>query len=278
MIYNNFSVTGGHMARQIVVEPHQIIDSTHTLSIQEIRIIQLVLASVYRQRDDIEYIDYVVPLKLYSETFELSVDGTYDAVKDVVAHIMTKTMTLKTKLVDVTAKESSRVIIHWVDRVIYDPIDSTVSIRFHPDLVPLYNNLGKENLYSSYHLENTRLMKSINSIRLFRVLNKWKLAGKYKVSVKELRDLLGIEREMYGNVTDFRSKVIERAMKEINAKSELTVKLEQCKLGKTVTDFIFTIGLKKKGTWEEREVAREKVEEVNAVLAKKKEEARRLCE
>ena len=96
--------------------------------------------------------------------------------------------------------------------------------------------------------------------------------------MKELRDLLGIEREMYGNVTDFRSKVIERAMKEINAKSELTVKLEQCKLGKTVTDFIFTIGLKKKGTWEEREVAREKVEEVNAVLAKKKEEARRLCE
>ena len=234
------------MTKQLVVmEPHQILDSTHDLSLAEIRVLQLTLASIWRdQRDEgigVEYKMYSLTLSDYSEVFGLSPEGTYGDIVDTVKSLMQRILVLKTKLIEPTANDRSKTVVHWVDKAVYDPIASTIAIRFDSELIQILNGLGKENLYSQYELENTSGMSSVLSIRLFRLLNKWKKAKRTSFEVEEFRRLMGVVAGTYTSVADLRNKVINRAIKEINTKTVLKVRVEVEKRGKKIDRFRFII-------------------------------------
>jgi plasmid replication initiation protein len=232
------------MATLVVIEPHQLMDATYNLETTELRLLQLAFANIYMQEGILEDKLYEVDIKQYAEEFNLSHDAAYRALVTASKGIASKTIILKSSLVDKKASKSARDIIPWVHKIRYDPEDSSIKIQWHRELVPLFNDLGAGNLYSKYLLDNTRKMKSIHSIRLFRLLNKWEKQGSISWKLKEFKRLMGLAEDSYTDVRSLRKDVVEKALKDINSKSVLQVEYEVVKEGRKIVGFKFGIGVR----------------------------------
>ena len=92
-----------------------------------------------------------------------------------------------------------------------------------------------------------RPRKSKYSIRLYELVLKWVVTGKTeKYEIEEFRNKIGVTPEEYSHLGDFKKRVIEVAIKEINSKTDIKVELEQFKTGRSVTHFQFKIVKKEK--------------------------------
>lgn len=229
------------MSKLLVIEPHQLLDATYQLDTNEIRLIQLSLAGIYRKNNILEDKLYEINTDEFADVFNISTHAAYQALVDVASSLLSRTIHLKSQLIDPTASKSAKSGIQWISEIRYDPMESCVQLRWHRALIPIINNLGEENLYSSYLLENTRKMKSVHSIRLFRLLNKWTKLKRVTWKVAEFKRLMGIDVDSYTNIVSLRRDVIEKAVKDINNYSELIVDFDADLKGRKIVGFTFAI-------------------------------------
>ena len=85
-------------------------------------------------------------------------------------------------------------------------------------------------------------MKSQYSIRLYEILRSYEFRHKAEFSIDELKELLSAT--CYTRYPDFRRNVLEIAMKEIDALSDIIVTHEMIKEGRKYVRILFTINLK----------------------------------
>ena len=101
-----------------------------------------------------------------------------------------------------------------------------------------------EGNFTSYIQKHTLRFKGSYSHRIYEFLRQWLSFGNKEFSIAELKDRLELDNE-YERIDDFKRRVIDPAIDEINQYSDLWVKYSQRKTGRKVTHFLFTFGLKK---------------------------------
>ena len=77
--------------------------------------------------------------------------------------------------------------------------------------------------------------------RLYELLNQWRQAKKASFDLGVFRGRLGVEDTEYKAMSDFKKRVLDLAVKEINEKSDLKVSYEQVKKGVAIAGFKFKI-------------------------------------
>jgi plasmid replication initiation protein len=229
-----------------VHEPNQLIESFHKLDITELKLLQLCFAGIYFKNGVDRDKFYIVQLQEYAEYFELSHDSAYRAMIDASKSLKSRVIILYTKLLDPKASKTAKRIIGWVDSIEYDTKESSIKIKLHQDLVEVLNNLGRDNPYSAYLLENTRKMTSVNSIRLFRLCNKWKKAGGFSNSLEDLKHLMGFQEEEYKSWDNLRRRVIIPSVDDINKYTELDVEFFTIPRGRKIIKASFNVNNKNK--------------------------------
>ena len=89
------------------------------------------------------------------------------------------------------------------------------------------------------------MLTSGHSITIYEWLKKWVKIGIKEIPVFELKEKLGVhESKSYENFKDFRKRVLEPAIKEINEKSDLIFHYETKKERQKIVSLIFHIQLK----------------------------------
>lgn len=145
---------------------------------------------------------------------------------------------LKTKPLEIRLSEKKRVITSWFNEAVIDDETQEVKISFSKYLVPYLYNL--QSFYTQFSLSNVLPMRSKYSIRLYEYLKSVKSKGhKQTFSVEEIKERVGSEN--YDKYKDFRVRVLERAVEEINTYSDLMVSYKEIKTGRRVTHIEFTI-------------------------------------
>ena len=112
--------------------------------------------------------------------------------------------------------------------------------------MPLITNLERH--FTTYQLEQVKDLTSIYAIRLYELLISWKQKKKLELSLVDLRLKLGIEPNEYKAMNNFKAKVLDLAVSQINEHTDITVKYKQVKQGRTITGFTFTFKQKAKAT------------------------------
>ena len=130
-------------------------------------------------------------------------------------------------------KQTSR----WVSEIGYTEAEASVQLIFAPAIVPLITRL--EEKFTSYELSQVAKLGSKYSMRLYELLIQWKAVGKMTVDLQDLRDKLGLGTTEYKAMCDFKKSVLDLALKQINASTDLKVVYEQHKKGVRVTGFTF---------------------------------------
>lgn len=138
--------------------------------------------------------------------------------------------------------------LQWVEKASYDG-NGTLSVILSPDLQPYL--IGLRNCYTQYRLKNIIGFDSFYAIRLYELLLcRYNMADysneeKFKFTIAEIRELL-LCKDKFPRFPDFRRKVLERALREINDKSDIEISFDLEKNGISYSAIVFNVHLNKK--------------------------------
>lgn len=225
-----------------VVKTNRLIEALQVLSLAEIRLIQL---AIVEARESGLGLDKDTPLRLhgdqYANIFNVSRMTAYDALRDAESRLFDRRFTI----VD---DDGELIKSRWVQDVKYLPRENSIEISLSRVVVRETTRLdGLKQFFTSYTLEQTSLLKSTYSIRMYEILSQWITAKKTPVfEIEKFRQQLGIGVNEYSRMHQFKERVLENAIDEINKKTDLTVKYEQVKSGRNITGFSFKVSKKQK--------------------------------
>lgn len=117
----------------------------------------------------------------------------------------------------------------WIDEKYYHDGEGIVEIQLTPRVTSHLTSLFET--FTSYKVMNIGGLRSIHSIRIYELIAQFKSTGFRKILIDDLRKALGLTESSYPRFNDFRRRVIEHSVSEINEK----------------TDFQVTYSLEKKG-------------------------------
>jgi plasmid replication initiation protein len=240
---------------KLVVKDNALIDACFNLSLVEQRLLLLAITEAREIKSLSSSTPIEVTANQYSTQFKIHEKEAYNALKTACDLLFERRFSY------VDRYKGDRLIkrVRWVSELGYVENRGLVLINLSDTVVSLISRL--ENQFTKYQLNQVSGFKSKYSIRVYELIIKW-LANTItqKYEVVDLREKLGLEPSEYKTMSLFKVNVLDKALTEINAKSDLEVSYEQFKSGRTITHIQFKI----KQKFATDTVKRNKVKEMTA--------------
>ncbi len=129
--------------------------------------------------------------------------------------------------------------VNWFSSFSYE--EGVIEYKFDPLLKPFLLQL--KNNFATYQLKNILSLKSAYSIRMYELLNQYKVIGRRTIEIEELRTLLNIPQTYKsGDLI----RLMKSIKKELTSKTDLTFDFEAIKESRQFKSFEFTIQHNKK--------------------------------
>ena len=221
----------------LVVKTNQLNSAVQNLSLPELRIIQLAIVDA---RETGKGLDTKTPLRIdamrYAEAFETTRQNAYILMKQ-------SGETLFNRRFSFTDKEGKVIKSRWLQDARYLDDEGAIEVCFTRLVVEAITRLdGAEQFFTQYLLNQTSNLNSVYSVRLYELLAQWKAAGKTPLFELELfRGQMGLNDDEYKIMGNFKLRVLDLAVNEINEKTDLTVSYTQEKKGRLIHGFKFTV-------------------------------------
>lgn len=233
----------GNMMTGLVVKSNELIRASYTLSAVEQRII---LMSIVEARD----IHEITPETLchiraidYAELYDVTPNAAYMALKDAAEVMFNRRVTIK--VYDEVLKKIVPLAVRWLSGINYLEKEGLVTVRFSKDLINHITEVYEN--FTRYKIENIAKLNSQYAIRLYELLISWLSLGKTPIfELNEFRSQLGLQPEEYDRIQNFKERVLNYALEQINNNTDITASYEQHKAGRVITGFSFVIKEKKK--------------------------------
>jgi plasmid replication initiation protein len=226
------------MKNNLVVKDNALVSASYYLSLAEQRLILLgIVEARNNQSKDNEFIIHV---NSYISAFGVDDSTAYLTIKEACKRLRGRYFTYD-RLVNGSIEE---VESNWIQSIAYATNSSYVKIKFTEAVMPLITNLEKH--FTSYQIEQVKDLTSIYSIRLYELLISWKKTKKVELPLADLRLKLGIEPNEYKAMNNFKAKVLDLAITQINQHTDITAKYVQVKTGRQITGFKFSFRQKEK--------------------------------
>jgi plasmid replication initiation protein len=217
-----------------VVKSNDLIQkSRFNLSVQEQKIILYLISKI--KPDDSELNEQHFEITDFCRACGLDYDngGNYKHIKDTVKSLSDKSVWIKT--------EAGEVLLRWIYTAKIIPQSGLISVRISDEVKPYLLQLKER--FTQYELLYTLAMKSQYSIRLYEILKSYEYRHGQTFSLSDLKKKLSAET--YSRYPDFRRKVLDISMREINELSDLTVTYSIQKEGRKFSKINFNVKLKK---------------------------------
>lgn len=228
---------------ELVVKDNALIQASYTLDLAEQR---LILLAIIEARNKSQGITQDTLLEIhassYAKQFNINDKTAYTVVKDASKGLFDRYVTYHDK----NPKNGKDRSFHcrWIDKTGIEPDSGIVYIRFTSDVIPLITRL--ESHFTSYEIDKVANLTSSYAIRLYEILISWREVGKTpKYEINDLRSKLGVEPKQYQRMNNFKARVLELAIDQINKYTDITANYNQHKKGKVITAISFSFKHKK---------------------------------
>lgn len=113
--------------------------------------------------------------------------------------------------------------IPWTGRVQLDRAKGTVSVQLNPVISRMFSSIDGE--FTRFFRNMTISLSSIYAIRLYELAMQYKPEFKPipEMTYQELRDHLGLQPKKYSDFNNFKRRVLNRAIDEINEKTDMQI-------------------------------------------------------
>ena len=227
---------------RLVVKDNSLIDASFNLSLVEQR---LMLLAIVEARE-LDKLTPETPIEVrataYRDQYKTDESEAYKQLADASKQLFNRQFSYIDRYADTDAVTVSR----WVNEVTYVNDKGMVVMYLNRNVISMISRL--EANFTQYLLEQVSDFKSKYSIRLYELLIKYKDIGtSKKYEIAELRSKLGLNEDEYKLNAVFKRDVLDKAVKEISSKTDIQIKYEQFKEGRTLSHILFKF-IKKKET------------------------------
>ena len=225
---------------RLVVKDNALIEASFNLSLVEQR---LMLLAIVEARE-IDKLTPDTPIQVrataYTKQFKVDESNAYSQLASASDTLFNRQFSYVDRSGKVVSKR------RWIIGIDFIKNNGKVVIYLSKEVISMISRL--EANFTQYLLEQVSDFKSKHSIRLYELLIKYRdIETSKKFEIAELRSKLGLENDEYKVTADFKKRVLDVAIKEINDKADIQIKYEQFKEGRTISHILFKF-IKKKET------------------------------
>ena len=227
--------------KDLVVKDNALLNASYNLDLVEQRMILLAIVEARESGKGITANDpLVIKAESYETHFGVQKNAAYKALQSACENLFNRQFSYIENRKDKTVITRSR----WVSQISYIESAASVELIFAPAVVPLITRL--EEHFTSYELEQVKDLNSAYAVRLYELLVAWRTKGQTPIiPLTEFRQKLGVLPDEYWRMFDFKKRVLDLAVDQINTNTDIKVTYEQHKTGRNVTGFSFSFKQKK---------------------------------
>ncbi|MDP1446037.1 replication initiation protein RepM [Acinetobacter schindleri] len=228
--------------RDLVVKDNALINASYNLDLVEQR---LILLAIVEARDSGRGINANDPLEVHAESyvnqFNVARQTAYQALKDACKDLFVRQFSYQ----EINKRGNvENVLSRWVSEIRYIDDEATVKLIFAPAIVPLITRLEKQ--FTKYELQQISNLSSAYAVRLYELLIAWRSTGQTPIiELAEFRQKIGVLDDEYTRMGNFKDRVLNLAIAQINEHTDINVQCQQHKKGRNISGFSFTFKLKK---------------------------------
>lgn len=217
-----------------VVKSNKVIESSYRLTLNEQRLILACIAQIKKGRAVSSGDKFKVSAVEFAELFNVPIERAYGELQKVAERLYERSITINNP--DPSDSEITHLKTRWITSIQYLSGKGELFLRFSQDIIPFISLL--EGNFKPYLLEAVAGMSSIYGIRFYELMMQWESKGEREISLDDLKRMLELEGQ-YAAIKDFKLRVLEPALRDINEHSNLEASYTQRKSGRVVTHLIF---------------------------------------
>ena len=219
---------------QVVKHNDLIQKSRFDLQMQEQKIILYLITKIKPEDNE---------LKLYEFSIQefCEICGIYTESGKNYSSLKATIKNLADKSIWTTLADGRETLLRWIERPYISPKSGIIKIKLDELMRPYLLELKSH--FTAYNLYYTLAMKSKYSIRIYELLKSYEYIGEFTLDIEALKKMIGAEK--YETYKDFRIKVLEIALREINDYSDISVIYSAEKKGLKYNKIQFEIASKK---------------------------------
>lgn len=236
---------------ELVVKSNALVNAMMDLGLQANRFLAFAISCLDRRQEPQPGMPLEIEIDVpgFAEAFQIDLKNAYREVENLADQ-------LQRKIIQFESKPGERIKVGIINRQKYIDGEGRVWLRFDEDLVP--HVIGLKEKFTKYRIKDVYQFNSANTWRVYELLKQKKDLGKREFELEEFKIKVGVLGR-YKCIGDLKKRIIDPAIEEINATSDIKVQYDQNKRGRRITSFIFYIA-ENRDTKTHREKIREGVE------------------
>lgn len=230
----------------IIVKSNYLIEASYRLSLQEQRLILLMVSKI--KPDDRDFHVYEIAVRDFNRIVGIKSEAGYQRTKELTKKLLERSLQIN--------KDNSILQVSWLSSAEYFEDKGYVELSFDPKLKPYLLQLKE--FFTRYRLQHVIHLKSSYSIKLYELLKQYENIGRRKFTLDELRYKFGLRSDEYPLYANFKQKILSRAQTELNEATDLSISTIEQKQSRKISGITFMISKKRQQTTGELPVAGEK--------------------
>ena len=219
-----------------VVQANTLIEGKQNLKLNSAKILRALIMQI--KPDDDEFKSYIIGVPKLAKMLNISVANLYRDMDSITDDILKNHVSIK------DPKKEKFIKLQWVAACVYDK-GIGLAVKMNPLLKPFLLNLQEH--YTQYQLENILAMRSVYAIRIYELLQKEQIMrcipenGIYiTLTVQQIREACDCETK-YEKISQFKVKVVETAIKEIERTTLYKIDYTYLKKGRSINAIRFHV-------------------------------------
>ena len=232
----NHQCEGNYMNQKnlTVCKANKVIEAAYKLSLNEQRVVLACIGQVNSMEELLKTDEFELSAKDFAVLYGVSEDRAYSELQEVTKNLYQRSLTIYNP--DPQRPKIKKLETRWISSIGYMPEDGKITLCFAQKLLPYLSEL--KGSFTRYKLEHVGKMTCIYALRLYELLTQWKSTGKREVDIDWLKKQLLLDNS-YERMDNFKARVIDPAINDINTNSNYNVSWTQRKTGRRVTHLTF---------------------------------------
>ena len=230
------------MENEIVVQSNKLVEAHYKqqYTVQEQRMVLWVISEINKEdcyarneKQKYKHKEITISAQKYAELMDITVDDVYKRAKEIGDNLMQKVLTINTT-------DGGWKMFHWMEVMEYVKATASIRVSISSEIIPYIIELKEK--FTQFRLENILYLRSAHAIKLYQILAQYKTAKKRDITVRELRNMLGInEEKSYEQFGHIKERILEISKREINEKTDLIISYSLVKQSRKVVAIKFKI-------------------------------------
>jgi plasmid replication initiation protein len=216
---------------EVIVQHNNLVEARYRLSLQEKRVILWLISQIHK--DDEDFKVHTINIKEFCELAGVESNNMYKEIEKVTMRLIQRGLSIR------NLEEKSLIQVSWLNAAKYRYDEGLVELCFSPYMQPFLLNLKEQ--FTKITLSDVMQLHSAYAIRLYELLKQYETLKKREISILDLREYCGISKDEYKKYNDFKRKIIETALREIDKKSDITFSYTEVKQSRKIVSIIFDI-------------------------------------